>query len=368
MAELLIEQLQTVNVQFDTLASQTETEIEKLQESLEKIIKATSFLEDNWLGEWATPSYNFYFIPSTSQQIHLNEDEIWKYANSETGIDIEDIKNAIPPLTKKFREQKENTITELSIIKSLQGFEKEMELLDSIENFKWGISQSEYIESRKPRQVAIYDYSVLNKGMKTPPHIAIGGELISLFSILTSLKQFKDIQKRLVKQIELKIKLSGQPPEEAENRVSTFVIPMFEKFHQIATQLRNRHANRETITITDEYDVQDLLHGLLKIYFDDVRPEDAVPSYAGKNTRVDFLLKREKTIIEVKKTRVGLKDKEVGDQLILDVAHYKSHQDCKRLICFVYDPENLISNPRGLEDDLNRLTNEEMIVEVYIRP
>ena len=67
--------------------------------------------------------------------------------------------------------------------------------------------------------------------------------------------------------------------------------------------------NRETLKIEDEYDVQDLLHALLLLYFDGVRAED----YAGKSSRMDFLLKNERVVIEVKKTRLGLADKELGD-------------------------------------------------------
>ncbi|MBZ4359524.1 hypothetical protein LAM19_25050, partial [Mycobacterium tuberculosis] len=78
--------------------------------------------------------------------------------------------------------------------------------------------------------------------------------------------------------------------------------------------------NRQTIEINDEYDVQDLFHALLKIHFEDVRPEEYTPSYAGSSTRVDFLLKNEKIIIELKKTRKNLKQKEVGEQLIVDIA------------------------------------------------
>lgn len=46
---------------------------------------------------------------------------------------------------------------------------------------------------------------------------------------------------------------------------------------------------------------------------------------------------------------------------------YKTHPDCKKLICFVYDPENRIKNPRGFENDLSK-TTDKLIVKVYIRP
>ncbi len=107
----------------------------------------------------------------------------------------------------------------------------------------------------------------------------------------------------------------------------------------------------------------------MKLHFEDIRDEDWVPEYAGGKTRVDFLLKTEKIIIEVKKTRDSLKDKEIGNQLISDIAHYKEHPDCEKIICFVYDPDCHIKNPRGLERDLNKLNDEHGVnAATYIFP
>lgn len=141
---------------------------------------------------------------------------------------------------------------------------------------------------------------------------------------------------------------------------------IFSHFYKVARQLRCRYDNRETLKIEDEYDVQDLLHALLLLYFDDVRAEEWTPSYAGKSARMDFLLKNESVVIEVKKTRLGLADKELGDQLIIDVDRYKVHPDCKRLICFIYDAEGRIGNPKGLMADLNN--QHEGFVTVIIKP
>ena len=139
------------------------------------------------------------------------------------------------------------------------------------------------------------------------------------------------------------------------------------RFHLIARQLKTRYSDRETLVIEDEYDTQDLLHALLHIYFDDIRPEEWSPSYAGGCSRVDFLLKEEKIIIEVKKTRKTLKAKDVGEQLIIDIEKYRSHPDCRKLFCFVYDPDGWISNPRGLENDLEK-KEEHFEVKVLIVP
>lgn len=126
------------------------------------------------------------------------------------------------------------------------------------------------------------------------------------------------------------------------------------RFHIISTQLKRRYNSRETLKISDEYDVQDLFHALLKIYFDDVRPEEYSPSRGGASSRLDFLLKNEKIVIEVKMASDKLTDKKIGEQLIIDIERYREHPDCDTLICFVYDPDMHIRNPTGLEKDLSR--------------
>lgn len=137
---------------------------------------------------------------------------------------------------------------------------------------------------------------------------------------------------------------------------------IIEKFHLVAKQLRQRHDDRPTLDIVDEYDTQDLLHALLRIYYEDIRTEEWNPSYAGSSTRSDFLLKDQKIVIEVKKTRATLKAKQLGEQLIIDIAKYKTHPDCKVLYCFVYDPKGYISNPKGIENDLNKTTDSLKVV------
>ena len=147
---------------------------------------------------------------------------------------------------------------------------------------------------------------------------------------------------------------------------SNFLLdPILERFHLIARQIKQRHDGRETIDIKDEYDVQDLLHSLLRIYFDDIRKEEWNPSYAGSSSRSDFLLKNEKMVIEVKMTRKGLGAKDIGEQLIVDKAKYKVHPDCKILYCFVYDPSGYIDNPKGIENDLAEKSESfEVIVKI----
>ncbi|MCW5865667.1 MAG: hypothetical protein KIS61_00255 [Candidatus Eremiobacteraeota bacterium] len=126
-------------------------------------------------------------------------------------------------------------------------------------------------------------------------------------------------------------------------------------FHLVARRLRRLSKNRRTLN------VQDLLHSLLQIYFEDVLQEES-----SSSSRMGFLLKREQIVVVVKKARATLGAKEIGEQLLEDVVRYQAHHHCKSLVCFVHDPEGRIANPRGLEADLAK--EEPMFVRVYVRP
>jgi len=146
------------------------------------------------------------------------------------------------------------------------------------------------------------------------------------------------------------------------------VLFLCRRFHRFATALANRSRGKSAVVVNDEYDVQYLLNALLRVHFDDVRSEDPAPSYAGASARVDFVLKTEQIAVEAKMTRSGLRDKEVANELLLDIARYKERGDCKILVCLVYDPSHLIANPHGLRIDLTQMSNDRLSVEVVIVP
>ncbi len=92
------------------------------------------------------------------------------------------------------------------------------------------------------------------------------------------------------------------------------------RFHAAARALQARHNGRATLEINDEYEVQDLFRAFLRLHFDDIRPEEWTPSYGGRSSRVDFLLKAERIVVEIKKTRASMKAGDLGEQLIIDRA------------------------------------------------
>jgi len=178
--------------------------------------------------------------------------------------------------------------------------------------------------------------------------------LKNIFSLETE-EQIKEIVSRAMKfkKESEAILYKYVPPPIHKETVDQLIEKVLKRFHQVAREIRRRHANRPSFEIKDEYDVQDLLRGLLKLHFDDVRDEEWTPSYAGASARMDLLLKSEQIVIEVKMARKGLGQKRIREQLIVDKAYYKGHKDCKKLYCFIYDPDGKIKNPRGFERDLS---------------
>lgn|GEM_PF-1308381 len=138
------------------------------------------------------------------------------------------------------------------------------------------------------------------------------------------------------------------------------------RFHEFVVALRDRPRCREGIEVQDEYDVQYLLEALLKLFFDDVRPEERTRSKAGSSNSIDFMLDEHGVAIEVKLASKSHKDKKIGEELAIDVQHYKGA--CHTLYCLIYDPDSQIKNRGGLLRDLGGFSTPELKVLPYISP
>jgi hypothetical protein len=128
-----------------------------------------------------------------------------------------------------------------------------------------------------------------------------------------------------------------------------------ERFEYVKRQLTKRHGQRATLIVSDEYDFQDLYHSLLRVFFDDVREEEWVPSYAGASSRIDFVLPEARLALELKHARATMTAKTLGDELLVDSQRYSKHPQVDTLVCIVLDPEGRIANPRGIEHDLTKV-------------
>lgn len=362
----LIPTITTLRKELSIIIETHDAELSGFSETLSGTTDYQTYFEQLWCGGWARTDYNVYVNPNNqNQNLQVTAGFFYEYILKKNGTDIEAIGNRIFQLVNIFKKFQKHVVTELSIIRDEEKFGNEIALLEKIEQFKWGFEAADYAKLRRPAQMPVYDMSVLSRGIDVPPHIQAWAYITSLQTKAVSPRNFCDMVTQLLRQIELKSpKNYGSRTDFTEKILGD----IFENFHSFCRQLRNRHDSRPEFEVNDEYDVQDLLHAILKLHFKDVREEEYTPSYAGSSSRVDFLLKNEQVVIEVKKTRQGLADKHIGEQLILDVAHYRNHPDCKGLICFVYDPDNRVKNPRGLESDLRRLSDDQMPVELFVRP
>lgn len=131
------------------------------------------------------------------------------------------------------------------------------------------------------------------------------------------------------------------------------LLHLLSRFHVYATELQAPpRAGHSAWRIADEYDVQQALCALLRTHFDNIKPEETTPSLAGSSSRVDFLLVSEQTGIEAKMMRDTLSERELGKQLLLDLAQFPSHSQCQSLIFMIYDPTHMIRNPAALRSDV----------------
>lgn len=138
------------------------------------------------------------------------------------------------------------------------------------------------------------------------------------------------------------------------------------RFHAVVRQLRLRGDDRTTLDVQDEQDVHDLLYTLLRYEFDEVAQTEWPASRPATAPRAVSLLPRHRLAVLAKMTRSGLGPREIAEQLTAEAASFPAagHQT---LFCFIYDPEGRIGNPRGLEAELTRVSDAQ-IVEVFIAP
>lgn len=132
------------------------------------------------------------------------------------------------------------------------------------------------------------------------------------------------------------------------------VVAIGRRFLYVQRDLAKRHGSRPTLEVNDEYDAQDLFRSLLRLFFDDIRPEDYTPAYAGASSRVDFVLKEFELAVELKHSRQSMSAKDLGEELLVDVARYGGRADIGHLVCIVFDHDGHLDNPRGMEADLSR--------------
>lgn len=264
-------------------------------------------------------------------------------------LTAEDLKRAVSKLERRINDLEGFDVTTMTECYDA----KTQALMDKINSTIADIFGHGTVEYYKYLIRSFDDLPMVMGAPRSPLHVVQEANKKGIGDAVIKLKSLKETIEEKLLDTEGDISTSAKSEKPAFDAIA-IIENLCSRFHLVVRQLKSRHDDRGTLVVEDEYDVQDLLHALLTLHFDDIRPEEWTPSYAGGCSRIDFLLKQEQIVIEVKKTRKTLGAKEIGEQLIIDITKYKAHPDCRSLFCFVYDPEGWIANPRGIENDLNR--------------
>jgi hypothetical protein len=272
-------------------------------------------------------------------------------------------------LARAMREVHDDFLASLAPLANVSGMAKEKEFLQKLDAYKWDDSAFDEfaVASKKRAPSATRDSGAAMQGFKLPAHVACAGLAYCGEKFAVSAEDFWELGIRLIKHLKAHAAIGAQVFS-TSNEPLEVVLNICRQFHIVAIEMHSRHNNRPALTISDEYDVQDLLRALLRQQFNDVREEETAPSSVGRAPRMDFLLKSERIVVETKMTRDALKDREIGDELLQDIGRYKDHPDCSTLVCFIYDPKGLLKNPTGLGSDLERQSDGRLTIKAVLCP
>jgi hypothetical protein len=136
--------------------------------------------------------------------------------------------------------------------------------------------------------------------------------------------------------------------------------------YAVSKIIKNRRKDHEEFTISDEYDVQDLLYVILYPLFPDLTPEDYTIKHAGSNKRIDLVINSKHITIEVKMLKAKDTEGRFIEELNVDISTYHKYPDMEYLFGFVYDPFHKISNPNKFYQLNGKKSNNEVNYEVEI--
>ncbi|WP_122604131.1 hypothetical protein [Pseudomonas viridiflava] len=173
-----------------------------------------------------------------------------------------------------------------------------------------------------------------------------------------------------LEELELKNHFSPReplPPTREMLGVDNRLALIFKRFNAFVVSLNTRQRGKPSFEVNDEYDVQDLMLPLLQMEFGIVKREVWGPDIAGSASRVDFQLVDEGVLIEIKKTRGSLSDRELSNELIVDIIRYSAYDHINKIVFFIYDPETRIRDPLVLLADIEKL-RDKLDVKIFISP
>jgi len=204
MENYILKQISIFNEKIRQITERNESERLELEDKIGTLIKRNEKYTKNWFGQWDSQRVNKYKTQTPHEIAWLQEEDIIKDIEHD-GLHVEEIGSSSLRLVREYQILQLNIVTEFSFIKDEVNFDKESELLQQIEIFKWGKTFEEMRKKMTPEYIAI-DPGMINQ-FKYPPHIKIASELLSSFSIVIAIEQFTHHSSRFLRQLEIKLKI-----------------------------------------------------------------------------------------------------------------------------------------------------------------
>jgi REase_DpnII-MboI len=151
---------------------------------------------------------------------------------------------------------------------------------------------------------------------------------------------------RRVKSIENDKRVSPFVIASPERYTIEFVISVLYQFDACLRYLKSR--SRTSITVSDEYQLQDFIFLMTKPVISDLVPEEPNPRIASRFTIDDFVSKKLALILEAKYIRDRAHGKSISKELHDDIEMYRTNEHCSTIIFFIYDPGKFIPSAESL--------------------
>ena len=248
MDNLIQRQIAVLRNKVGEFEKENDEKLSKLMEELNDFGPIMTKYKDYWVGAWYEENFNVYKDLSNQSNNNFKYDNDWitNYFSNLSGLNIVQLTEITRTICKSAKELNGQIVTELSIIKESPKFNNQIELLDKMEKYKWGVSKNQIIDKVRPKG-GLMSMERLSRSMGShfniPPHINFYAGIIQLISVVESVQAYSKNAKRLLRELELRLDINITTDPDALNTIDRIA----SKFHQVVMQLKNRYDNRSTI-------------------------------------------------------------------------------------------------------------------------
>lgn len=222
----IFEIIENLENDVDTFSNKNDSTLKSCMSHLQDILKVIDKIGESWSNSWIGYHADLYYGDFQHPPIHARFDselgfmfgpqngwnektcgDVTNFINKNySGVSLKKIKESLIKIEKDSLHTK--VCSELSFIRNFDNFDKEISILNEIEEIKWKFSPADIIQAKRPNNYITRDSSAMSQGLRVAPHIRFESIVLSFLSMIKSIKKFVKLVRRLLKQI--KIRLSVQ--------------------------------------------------------------------------------------------------------------------------------------------------------------